>query len=86
MSRLTAKDKTHPSPRLSLFLSNNVHNGALSGRYCVNNLNGDLGYWEPGLCPPDRIRETERLGGWGGTPTSGTLSQLESCFFFLLLT
>lgn len=45
MSRLTAKDKTHPSPQSGPFLSNNVHNGVLWCRYCVNNLNGDLGYW-----------------------------------------
>lgn len=45
MLRLTAKDKTHPSPQLSLFLSNNVHNRVPRCRYCVNNLNSDLGYW-----------------------------------------
>lgn len=45
MPRLTAKDKTHPSPQSGPFLSNNVHNGVLRCRYCVNNLNGDLGYW-----------------------------------------
>lgn len=45
MSQLTAKDKTHPSPQSGPFLSNNVHNGVLWCRYCVNNLNGDLGYW-----------------------------------------
>lgn len=47
MPQLTAKDKTHPSPQPSPFLSNNVHNGVLRCRYCVNNLNGDLGYWAP---------------------------------------
>lgn len=45
MSQLTAKDKTHPSPQSGPFLSNNVRNGVLWCRYCVNNLNGDLGYW-----------------------------------------
>lgn len=45
MPRLTAKDKTHPSPQPSPFLSNNVHNGVLRCRYCVNNLNSDLDYW-----------------------------------------
>lgn len=47
MPRLTAKDKTHPSPQPSPFLSNNVHNGVLRCRYCVNNLNSDLDYWAP---------------------------------------
>lgn len=54
MPRLTAKDKTHPSPRSGPFLSNNVHNGVLRCRYCVNNLNSDLGYWAPRSQPQQR--------------------------------
>lgn len=62
MPRLTAKDKTHPSPRSGPFLSNNVHNGVLRCRYCVNNLNSDLGYWAPRSQPQQRPSRRGRAG------------------------
>lgn len=65
MPRLTAKDKTHPSPRSGPFLSNNVHNGVLWCRYCVNNLNSDLGYWAPRSQPQQRpSRQGREAGPW----------------------
>lgn len=63
MPQLTAKDKTHPSHQSGPFLSNNAHNGVLQCRYCVNNLNSDLGYWALRSQPQYRPSRWDRA--WG---------------------